>query len=71
MLFLLAVTLLAALTIARRMLEPQCPACAGKTWRDQPPRLECANCGWSNIALATVPVVIAEPRPTQYEIGLR
>lgn len=63
----LALTLCGSLSVARRFVEPSCPACSSKKWSDTPSRLQCAHCGWSNVAMA--PVLAAEP-PIQYEIAL-
>jgi hypothetical protein len=69
MLLLPALSVLLLLLLAKRVAEPACPACSGKSWNDQPPRLVCAGCGWSNL----FPAVASAPRESgalQYEIGL-
>ena len=55
--FLVALTLtfLGGLTVARRIVEPACPACSAKNWKDEPQRLECASCGWASVAAAVSP----------------
>ena len=67
---LLTLTLLAGLTLARRLAEPACPACSSKSWHDHPTHLQCARCGWTNVALA--PAIRAEPVTVapQYDIPL-
>lgn len=57
-LVLLTLALLAGLTLARRLAEPSCPGCAAKHWVDQPPRLECARCGWTNLVTVAAPVPV-------------
>lgn len=64
-LFALALTLLGSLSIARRLVEPPCPACSSKRWSDEPKLLQCTACGWSNVALA-----MATNDSGQYEITL-
>lgn len=51
---LLTLTLLAVLTVARRIAEPPCPSCEAKSWNDQPAYLQCTRCGWTNVALVPV-----------------
>jgi hypothetical protein len=50
----LTLTLMAALSVARRLVEPACPSCTAKSWNDQPAVLQCTRCGWSNVALVPV-----------------
>ncbi|MEX2570146.1 MAG: hypothetical protein WD737_02505 [Gemmatimonadota bacterium] len=65
-LLLLTLTLLSGLALARRAVEPTCPACSGKRWKAHPSRLECGNCGWTNLATAPAD----SSGPDQYEILL-
>lgn len=62
LLFAVALTLIGGLTVARRLVEPACPACSAKHWKDEFGRLECSDCGWASAALvvATPP----DPSPT-------
>ena len=45
-----AATILLLLELARRGLEPECPSCASKQWASHSTQLQCAGCGWSNVA---------------------
>ncbi|HUE97073.1 MAG TPA: hypothetical protein VMN39_10455 [Longimicrobiaceae bacterium] len=61
LLFALTLTLLGGLTVARRLAEPACPACSAKSWKDEPPLLECNACGWASAA-PTAAVAAEAPR---------
>jgi hypothetical protein len=50
MLTVILLTLLLGLTLLRYLLEPTCPCCSGKSWREEGPVLACRVCGWSNAA---------------------
>lgn len=64
MIVALALSILFVLEFARRALEPECPACAGKRWTSHSTQLQCSECGWSNLAPA-----MAKPEAPQYELG--
>ncbi|MEX2584094.1 MAG: hypothetical protein WD766_12510 [Gemmatimonadota bacterium] len=59
-LILLTLSLLGGLSVARRIVEPSCPSCAGKSWVDHPPHLQCTSCGWSTAPLPAVSLVEEE-----------
>jgi hypothetical protein len=44
---LLVLCLLAAATRLRHHIEPACPACTGRSWRQEAGLLACMSCGWS------------------------
>lgn len=62
MLIAILLTLLLSLSVLRHILEPACPACAGKEWRDDSAALACRGCGWSNAA------AVKAPESAQYEL---
>ena len=59
---LLSLALLSGLAVARRLVEPSCPGCSAKSWVDTTARLECAKCGWSNLATVVVPIAAEAPK---------
>ena len=65
MIVALALSILLVLELARRALEPECPACAGKSWTTHSTQLQCTGCGWGTPATA----VAVKPEPPQYELG--
>lgn len=68
MIVALAVTILLALSLARRAMEPHCPACASKSWAAHSTQLNCTRCGWTNGARPAAPE--PRPEPSQYEMCL-
>lgn len=63
MIVAILLTLLLGLSFLRRVVEPSCPCCAAKSWEPHPSALLCAECGWSNVAVAKAEV-------PQYEMVL-
>ena len=61
----LLMSLMLALGLLRRVVEPACPSCEAKSWIPSPNALHCAHCGWSN---AAAPAAKAEV--PQYELVL-
>lgn len=64
MIVALALGILLVLELARRAIEPECPACSGKRWTTHSTQLQCTGCGWGSPAAAVV-----KPEPPQYELG--
>lgn len=40
-------TVTGALWWTRRLIEPTCPECGGRSWTNTPSALACERCGWS------------------------
>ncbi|MBA4159873.1 MAG: hypothetical protein H0X65_20755 [Gemmatimonadetes bacterium] len=56
---LIVLALISAALRLRRRIEPACPACAARAWKDTPVTLACGNCGW---AISHRPPVLTEQK---------
>jgi hypothetical protein len=68
MIVAISLPLVVALLLARRAMEPRCPACSAKRWAAHSTQLQCAACGWNNGARPAPR--ISQPEAPQYEMGL-